>query len=37
VALLAIGRHKGPDKPYAGRREANEICFAEKWGESLKI
>jgi len=35
VALLGIGRRKGPDKPYAGRREKTDVCFAEKWGRSI--
>ncbi|VEG92266.1 nitroreductase family protein [Legionella spiritensis] len=37
VALLAIGRRKGKDKPYAGRRKLQDICFKETWGESLKL
>lgn len=37
VALLGIGKLKGPDKPYAGRRNRKDICFAEKWGTSLNI
>ncbi len=32
VALLGIGKRKGPDKPYAGRRKVDNICFMEKWG-----
>lgn len=36
VALLGIGKRKGTDKKYAGRRRLREICFAEKWGESIK-
>ncbi len=35
VALLGIGRRKGPDKPYAGRLEMTNVCFAEKWGKAL--
>jgi nitroreductase len=35
VALLGIGRLKGPDKPYAGRHAMRSVCFAEKWGESI--
>ncbi len=35
IALLGIGKLKGPDKPYAGRRNRKDICFAEKWGSSL--
>jgi nitroreductase len=37
VALLGIGRRKGPDKPYAGRHQVSDICFAEKWGQSIKL
>ena len=37
VALLGIGRRKGPDKPYAGRLEVTNVCFAEKWGQSIKL
>jgi nitroreductase len=35
VALLAIGRRKGTDKPFAGRRAFEEICFGESWGSPL--
>ncbi len=35
VAILGIGRLKGPDKPYAGRRKMSDICFAESWGKGL--
>lgn len=34
VALLAVGKRKGADKPYAGRRKLNHICFDEKWGNA---
>ena len=37
VALLAIGKRKGPDKTYSGRRKISDICFADKWGESINI
>jgi nitroreductase len=37
VALLGIGRRKGPDKSYAGRHEMSNVCFAEKWGERIKL
>lgn len=37
VALLGIGKLKGPDKPYAGRRKMSDICFKEKWGESVNF
>jgi nitroreductase len=32
VALLAIGRAKGPDKPYTGRFPLKDIVFLEKFG-----
>ena len=32
VALLAIGKNKGTDKPYPGRRNLTDICFFETWG-----
>lgn len=37
VALLGIGKLKGADKPYAGRRKLQDICFADKWGAGLKL
>lgn len=37
VALLGIGKLKGADKPYAGRRKLKDICFADKWGVNLKL
>jgi nitroreductase len=37
VALLAIGRLKGPDKPYAGRFPSARTVFAETWGESMEF
>lgn len=37
VALLGIGRRKGPDKPYAGRHQTKQVCFAEKWGVGIKL
>jgi nitroreductase len=37
VALLGIGKLKGADKPYAGRRKLQDICFADKWGENIKL
>lgn len=37
VALLGIGKRKGPDKLYAGRRKLHDICFADKWGESINF
>ncbi|SRR5579883_1603134 len=37
VALLGIGKLKGQDKPYAGRRKLQDICFMEKWGENINL
>jgi len=37
VALLAIGRLKGKDKPYAGRFEPARSVFAEAWGTSIEF
>lgn len=37
VALLGLGRLKGADKPYAGRRKLQDICFADTWGQGLKL
>jgi nitroreductase len=37
VALLAIGRLKGEDKPYAGRFEPARSVFAEEWGTSIEF
>jgi nitroreductase len=37
VALLAIGKLKGPDKPYAGRRDMHDVCFVEKWEEKINF
>jgi nitroreductase len=37
VALLALGKRKGPDKPYAGRLPMERTVFAEKWGSGLKL
>ncbi|HEX4606140.1 MAG TPA: nitroreductase family protein [Candidatus Angelobacter sp.] len=37
VALLGIGRLKGPDKPYAGRFDPARTVFAETWGESIEF
>ena len=31
VALLCIGRLKGPDKPFGGRFSRNKTVFSEKW------
>jgi len=37
VALLGIGRRKGPDKRYGGRHEMRDICFSEKWAEPINL
>jgi len=37
VALLAIGRHQGPERPYGGRFPLSKLFFAERWGEALKL
>ncbi len=37
VALLGIGKRKGDDKPYAGRRKSHELCFMEEWGKGMKF
>ncbi|MGH9942599.1 MAG: nitroreductase family protein [Pyrinomonadaceae bacterium] len=36
VALLAIGRLRGPDKPYGGRFPLDQIVFSERYGEAWK-
>ncbi len=35
VALLAIGRRKGEDKPYGGRFAMQHTVFAERWGTPI--
>jgi nitroreductase len=37
VALLAIGRRKGPDKPYGGRFDPSHTVFAEEWGKKIEF
>lgn len=37
VALLAIGRRKGTDKPYGGRFPMSRIVFGEEWGKPLEL
>jgi nitroreductase len=37
VALLAIGRRKGPDKPHGGRFPVARLCFDNAWNRPLKI
>ena len=37
VALLAIGKRKGNDKPYGGRFESTKLVFDNQWGKGLKV
>jgi nitroreductase len=37
VALLAIGRRKGDDKPYGGRFDPSHTVFAEEWGRKIEL
>lgn len=37
VALLAIGRRKGTDKPYGGRFDISRTVFAEEWGNKIEF
>ncbi len=37
VALLGIGRLKGPDKHFAGRFPASRIVFEHEWGHPIKF
>ena len=37
VALLAIGKRKGPDKPYGGRFDPSHTVFAEQWGRKIEF
>lgn len=37
VALLAIGRRKGDDKPYGGRFPISRVFYAEEWGKGLEL
>ncbi len=37
VALLAVGRRKGPDKPYGGRFDLRRLVFADEWGKGIRI
>lgn len=37
VALLGIGKLKGADKPYGGRRKIEDICFDNTWGAGIKL
>jgi len=37
VALLAIGRRKGPDKPYGGRFDPSRVVFGNEWGKKIEF
>ncbi len=37
VALLAVGRRKGADKPYAGRFDPTRTVFTDEWGKSIEF
>ncbi len=37
VALLAIGRRTGADKPYGGRFDINRTVFADEWGKKIEF
>jgi nitroreductase len=37
VALLAIGKRKGNDKPYGGRFDLSHTVFAEDWGRKIEF
>jgi nitroreductase len=37
VALLAIGRRKGPDKPYGGRFDLERVVFVNEWGKKIEL
>lgn len=37
VALLAIGRRKGPDKSYGGRFDVERVVFANEWGKKIEF
>jgi nitroreductase len=37
VALLAIGRRRGDDKPYGGRFDPSRTIFAEEWGRKIEF
>jgi nitroreductase len=37
VALLAIGRRKGPDKPFGGRFDPSRTVFADEWGKAMEF
>jgi nitroreductase len=37
VALLGVGRKKGPDKPYGGRFDPERTVFGEEWGKKIEF
>lgn len=37
VALLAIGRRRGSDKPFAGRFPSSRAVFADEWGKGMEF
>ena len=37
VALLAVGRRKGADKPYGGRFDLAHTVFGEEWGKKVQF
>jgi len=37
VAMLAVGRAMGPDKPYAGRFSMSRLVFGEEWGRPIRL
>jgi len=37
VALLGIGRLKGPDKPFAGRFPESRVVFEHEWGHPIEF
>ena len=37
VALLGIGRLKGEDKKYGGRRPMTSVIFGEEWGKPIAL
>jgi len=37
VALLGIGRLKGEDKKYSGRRPMTSVIFGEEWGKPIAL
>jgi nitroreductase len=37
VALLALGRRRGADKPYGGRFDVARTVFADEWGRTIEF